>query len=149
MQFIILWFKFHLYLHSKLVFFQEIFALEVSNDYIKKALGKNWRDHKSTLKKLYLKKDISLEEKIEKCPAGNVEVPMGRCGSILEFEERRGIMFLQTFINFLVYSIYYIRNNNFIMQDRERVGTTSTQKQKFTHTAGSKSFACVADDKVF
>ncbi|KHG29646.1 Ribosomal RNA large subunit methyltransferase E [Gossypium arboreum] len=40
---------------------KEIFALEVSNDYIKKALGKNWRDHKSTLKKQYFKKDISLE----------------------------------------------------------------------------------------
>ncbi|MFQ6653452.1 hypothetical protein Gotur_024854, partial [Gossypium turneri] len=31
--------------------------------------------------------------------------------------------------------------------DRERVGTTSRQKQKFTHTAGSKSFAYVADDE--
>ncbi|MFQ6629594.1 hypothetical protein Gotur_008339, partial [Gossypium turneri] len=31
--------------------------------------------------------------------------------------------------------------------DRERVGTTSRQKQKFMHTAGSKSFACVADDE--
>ncbi|MFQ6667097.1 hypothetical protein Gotur_033228, partial [Gossypium turneri] len=31
--------------------------------------------------------------------------------------------------------------------DRERVGTTSRQKQKFTRIAGSKSFACVADDK--
>ncbi|MFQ6671004.1 hypothetical protein Gotur_035683 [Gossypium turneri] len=30
--------------------------------------------------------------------------------------------------------------------DRERVRTTSRQKQKFTHTAGSKSFACVADN---
>ncbi|MFQ6645622.1 hypothetical protein Gotur_020443 [Gossypium turneri] len=26
-----------------------------------------------------------------------------------------------------------------------RVGTSSRQKQKFTHTAGSKSFACVAE----
>ncbi|MFQ6629748.1 hypothetical protein Gotur_007198 [Gossypium turneri] len=34
-------------------------------------------------------------------------------------------------------------------EDRERVGTTSRQKQKFTHTAGSKSFACVADDNLF
>ncbi|KHG12250.1 Magnesium-protoporphyrin IX monomethyl ester [oxidative] cyclase 2 [Gossypium arboreum] len=33
------------------------------------------------------------------------------------------------------------------VKDRERVGTTSRQKQKFTHTAGSKSFACVADDE--
>ncbi|MFQ6646294.1 hypothetical protein Gotur_019364, partial [Gossypium turneri] len=31
--------------------------------------------------------------------------------------------------------------------DRERVGTTSRQKQKFTHTVGSKSFACVANDE--
>ncbi|KHG16887.1 Protein BCH1 [Gossypium arboreum] len=31
--------------------------------------------------------------------------------------------------------------------DRERVGTSSRQKQKFTHTAGSKSFACVAEAK--
>ncbi|PPS10554.1 hypothetical protein GOBAR_AA10090 [Gossypium barbadense] len=30
------------------------------------------------------------------------------------------------------------------IKDRERVGTSSRQKQKFTHTAGSKSFACVA-----
>ncbi|MFQ6653962.1 hypothetical protein Gotur_025116 [Gossypium turneri] len=29
--------------------------------------------------------------------------------------------------------------------DCERVETTSRQKQKFTHTVGSKSFACVAD----
>ncbi|KAH1129151.1 hypothetical protein J1N35_000529 [Gossypium stocksii] len=31
------------------------------------------------------------------------------------------------------------------IKDRERVGTTSRQKQKFTHTTGSKSFACVAE----
>ncbi|MFQ6623035.1 hypothetical protein Gotur_001438, partial [Gossypium turneri] len=31
--------------------------------------------------------------------------------------------------------------------DRERVGTTSRQKQKFPHTVGSKPFACVADDE--
>ncbi|KAK5811904.1 hypothetical protein PVK06_027289 [Gossypium arboreum] len=30
------------------------------------------------------------------------------------------------------------------IKDRERVGTSSKQKQKFTHTAGSRSFACVA-----
>ncbi|MFQ6624623.1 hypothetical protein Gotur_004497 [Gossypium turneri] len=30
-------------------------------------------------------------------------------------------------------------------EDRERVGTSSRQKQKFTHTAGPKSFACVAE----
>ncbi|KHG26116.1 pckA [Gossypium arboreum] len=31
---------------------KERFALEVSDAYIKKALGKKWRDHKSTLKKI-------------------------------------------------------------------------------------------------
>ncbi|KAK5839744.1 hypothetical protein PVK06_008579 [Gossypium arboreum] len=30
-------------------------------------------------------------------------------------------------------------------EDRERVGTSSRQKQKFMHTARSKSFACVAE----
>ncbi|MFQ6651846.1 hypothetical protein Gotur_024009, partial [Gossypium turneri] len=29
--------------------------------------------------------------------------------------------------------------------DRERVGKNSREKQKFTHTAGSKSFACVVE----
>ncbi|KAH1122163.1 hypothetical protein J1N35_005323 [Gossypium stocksii] len=29
--------------------------------------------------------------------------------------------------------------------DREQVGTSSRQKQKFTHTVGSKSFACAAE----
>ncbi|KAH1097161.1 hypothetical protein J1N35_014082 [Gossypium stocksii] len=29
--------------------------------------------------------------------------------------------------------------------DRERVGTSSRQKQKFTHTTGSRSFACVVE----
>ncbi|MFQ6662957.1 hypothetical protein Gotur_030644 [Gossypium turneri] len=35
------------------------------------------------------------------------------------------------------------------IKDCERVRTTSRQKQKFTHTARSKSFACVVDDEVF
>ncbi|MFQ6641537.1 hypothetical protein Gotur_016230 [Gossypium turneri] len=43
---------------------KERFALEVSDNYVKKALGKKWRDHKSTLKKEYLKKNISLKEKL-------------------------------------------------------------------------------------
>ncbi|PPS19532.1 hypothetical protein GOBAR_AA01063 [Gossypium barbadense] len=64
---------------------KERFALEVSDDYIKKALER----HKP-------------RGKIEKYPAGNVE-------------------------------------------DRERVGTSSRQKQKFTHMAGSRSFASVAE----
>ncbi|KHG17115.1 Uridylate kinase [Gossypium arboreum] len=37
------------------------FALEVSDNYVKKALGKKWRDHKSPLRE------------IAKCPAGNAE----------------------------------------------------------------------------
>ncbi|KHG08393.1 ATP-dependent helicase/nuclease subunit A [Gossypium arboreum] len=49
---------------------KERFALEVSNAYIKKALGKKWIDHKSTLKKEYFKKDISLEEKLRNVPPG-------------------------------------------------------------------------------
>ncbi|KAH1063473.1 hypothetical protein J1N35_028460 [Gossypium stocksii] len=64
-----------------------------------------------------------------------MERPIGRCG----------IMYFQTLIIISVYSIYYICNNNFIMYDCEQVGTTSKQKQKFMHTAGSKSFACVAE----
>ncbi|KHG12780.1 atpA [Gossypium arboreum] len=34
-------------------------------------------------------------------------------------------------------------------EDCERVGTSSKQKQKFTHTAGSKSLACVAEAEEF
>ncbi|PPS11395.1 hypothetical protein GOBAR_AA09243 [Gossypium barbadense] len=49
---------------------KERFALEVSDDHIKKALGKKWRDHKSNLKKLDFKKDISLEEKLRNIPPG-------------------------------------------------------------------------------
>ncbi|MFQ6666620.1 hypothetical protein Gotur_032908 [Gossypium turneri] len=43
---------------------KERFALEVLDNYVKKALGKKWRDHKSALKKEYFKKKISLEEKL-------------------------------------------------------------------------------------
>ncbi|MFQ6623031.1 hypothetical protein Gotur_001438 [Gossypium turneri] len=48
----------------------ERFALEVSDNYVKKALGKKWRDYKSVLKKEYFKKNISLEEKLENVPLG-------------------------------------------------------------------------------
>ncbi|MBA0637688.1 hypothetical protein Godav_029735, partial [Gossypium davidsonii] len=44
---------------------KERFALKVSDNYVKKALGKKWRDHKSTLNKEYFKKNISLEEKLQ------------------------------------------------------------------------------------
>ncbi|MBA0634873.1 hypothetical protein Godav_025880, partial [Gossypium davidsonii] len=40
------------------------FALEVSDNYVKKGLGKIWRDHKSTLKKKYFKTKTTLEEKL-------------------------------------------------------------------------------------
>ncbi|PPS10194.1 hypothetical protein GOBAR_AA10450 [Gossypium barbadense] len=96
---------------------KERFALEVSDDYIKKALGKKWRDHKSNLKKLYFKKDISLEEKLRNVPSGMLRY---------QWEDAARFWNLKKGV------------------DRERVGTSSRQKQKFTHTAGSKSFASVA-----
>ncbi|MFQ6641446.1 hypothetical protein Gotur_014565, partial [Gossypium turneri] len=50
------------------------FALKVSDNYVKKALGKKLRDHKSSLKKEYLKeyfnKNISLKEKLQNVPPG-------------------------------------------------------------------------------
>ncbi|KAG8501194.1 hypothetical protein CXB51_003283 [Gossypium anomalum] len=49
---------------------KERFALEVSDNYVKKALGKKWRDHKSALKKEYFKKNISLKEKLRNVPPG-------------------------------------------------------------------------------
>ncbi|KAK5835776.1 hypothetical protein PVK06_011483 [Gossypium arboreum] len=93
---------------------KERFALEVSDDYIKKALGKKWRDHKSNLKKLYFKKDISLEEKLRNVPSGMLRY---------QWEDAARFWNLKKGV------------------DRERVGTSSSQKQKFTHMAGSKSFA--------
>ncbi|KAK5826045.1 hypothetical protein PVK06_020951 [Gossypium arboreum] len=97
----------------------ERFVLEVSDNYVKKTLGKNWRDHKTTLKKEYFKKNISLEEKLRNVLSG-----------ILRYQWEDAIRFWNP-------------------KKGERVGTTTRQKQKFTHTAGSKSFACVADDEVF
>ncbi|KHG24295.1 Dihydroxy-acid dehydratase [Gossypium arboreum] len=49
---------------------KERFALEVLDNYVNKALGKKWRDHKSTLKKEYFKKNISLEEKLRNVQLG-------------------------------------------------------------------------------
>ncbi|KHG28273.1 hypothetical protein F383_34900 [Gossypium arboreum] len=97
---------------------KERFALEVSDDYIKKALGKRWRDNKSTLKKQYFKKDISLEEKLRNVPPG-----------MLRYQWEDAVRFW----------------NSKKGEDRERVGISSRQKQKFTHTAGSRSFASVAE----
>ncbi|PPS15511.1 hypothetical protein GOBAR_AA05070 [Gossypium barbadense] len=97
---------------------KEIFALEVSDDYIKKALGKRWRDNKSTLKKQYFKKDISLEEKLRNVPPGMLRYQWE--DAVRLWNSKKG-------------------------EDRERVETSSRQKQKFTHTAGSRSFASVAE----
>ncbi|PPS16716.1 hypothetical protein GOBAR_AA03870 [Gossypium barbadense] len=49
---------------------QALDNIKVSDDYIKKVLGKKWRDHKSTLKKEYFKKDIRVEEKLRNVPPG-------------------------------------------------------------------------------
>ncbi|MFQ6636203.1 hypothetical protein Gotur_012954 [Gossypium turneri] len=46
------------------------FVLEVSDTYVKKALGKRWRDYKSTLKKYYYKTKTTLEEKLQNVPPG-------------------------------------------------------------------------------
>ncbi|PPS07365.1 hypothetical protein GOBAR_AA13290 [Gossypium barbadense] len=97
---------------------KERFALEVSDDYIKKALGKRWRDNKSTLKKQYFKKDISLEEKLRNVPPG-----------MLRYQWEDAVRFW----------------NSKKGENRERVETSSRQKQKFTHTAGSRSFASVVE----
>ncbi|KAH1055545.1 hypothetical protein J1N35_033610 [Gossypium stocksii] len=97
---------------------KERFALEVSDAYIKKDLGKKWRDHKSILKKEYFKKPISLEEKLQNVPPG-----------MLRYQWEDAVRFW----------------NSKKGEDRERVGTSSRQKQKFTYTAGSRSFACVAE----
>ncbi|MFQ6652693.1 hypothetical protein Gotur_024443 [Gossypium turneri] len=94
------------------------FALEVSDTYVKKALGKRWRDHKRTLKKDYFKTKTILEEKLQNVSPG-----------MLRYQWEDAVRFW----------------NSKKGEDRERVGKSSRQKQKFTHTAGSKSFACVAE----
>ncbi|MFQ6634328.1 hypothetical protein Gotur_010120 [Gossypium turneri] len=46
------------------------FALEVFDAYVKKALGKIWRDHKSTLKRDYFKTKTTLDERLQNVPPG-------------------------------------------------------------------------------
>ncbi|KHF97313.1 hrcA [Gossypium arboreum] len=53
---------------------KERFALEVLDTYVKKTLGKKWRDHKNTLKKEYFKKNISLEEKLRNVSPGMLRI---------------------------------------------------------------------------
>ncbi|TYG83384.1 hypothetical protein ES288_D01G164200v1 [Gossypium darwinii] len=94
------------------------FALEVSDNYVKKALGKRWRNHKSTLKKEYFKIKTTLEEKLRNVPPGMLRYKWEDVVRL--WNSKKG-------------------------EDGERVGTSSRQKQKFTHTAGSKSFVFVAE----
>ncbi|KHG22784.1 pnp [Gossypium arboreum] len=91
---------------------KERFALEVSDNYVKKALGKKWGDHKSTLKKKYFKKNISLKKKLQNVLPG-----------MLRYQWEDAVRF----------------RNSKKGEDRECVETTNRQKQKFTHTARSKS----------
>ncbi|MFQ6625364.1 hypothetical protein Gotur_005954 [Gossypium turneri] len=46
-----------------LCYLQERFALDVSDNYVKKALGKKWRDHKSTSKKEYFKRNCEMSHR--------------------------------------------------------------------------------------
>ncbi|XP_040956457.1 uncharacterized protein [Gossypium hirsutum] len=98
------------------------FALEVSDAYVKKALGKRWRDHKSTLNKDYFKTKTTLDEKLQNVPPG-----------MLRYQWEEVVRFWTSKKE----------------EDRELVGKSSRQKQKFTHTTGSKSFAFVAQAEVF
>ncbi|KAG8491052.1 hypothetical protein CXB51_014206 [Gossypium anomalum] len=65
-----------------------------------------------------VKKDISLKEKLRNVPPG-----------MLRYQWEDAVRFW----------------NSKKGEDRERVGISSRQKQKFTHTAGSRSFASVAE----
>ncbi|KAE8690390.1 Purine permease 1 [Hibiscus syriacus] len=80
------------------------------DDYLKQALWKRWRDHKSSLKKKYFKNDLSLEEKLQ-----NVSLGM------LKYQWKDTVRFWSS-----------------------QKGQATT---KFTCTAGSKSFACIANNK--
>ncbi|KHG12473.1 hypothetical protein F383_07456 [Gossypium arboreum] len=86
---------------------KERFALEVSDNYVKKALGKKWRDHKRALKKKYFKKNISLEEKLRNVLLG-----------LLRYQWEDAVKFW----------------NSKKVEDREQVGTTSRQKKKNSRT---------------
>ncbi|MFQ6627560.1 hypothetical protein Gotur_004967 [Gossypium turneri] len=101
---------------------QALDNIKVSDTYVKKALGKILRDHKSTLKKYYFKTKTTLEEKLQNVPPG-----------MLRYQWEEAVRFW----------------NSKKGEDRERVGKSSRQKQKFTHTAGSKSFACVTKGELF
>ncbi|MFQ6665662.1 hypothetical protein Gotur_032320 [Gossypium turneri] len=88
---------------------QALNNIKVSDNYVKKALGKKWRDHKSALKKEYFKKNISLEEKLRNVLPGMVRYQWEDAARF--WNSKKG-------------------------EDREQVETTSRQKQIFTHTVG-------------
>ncbi|KAL4335846.1 hypothetical protein GQ457_07G004070 [Hibiscus cannabinus] len=94
------------------------FSLEVSDKYLKQTLGKKWRDHKSNLKKKFFKNDLTLESKKQNPPG------------ILRYQWEDACDFW----------------NSNKGESRERIGVVSREKQKFTHTAGSKSFARIANE---
>ncbi|KAL4297929.1 hypothetical protein GQ457_12G002640 [Hibiscus cannabinus] len=94
------------------------FSLEVPDKYLKQTLGKKWRDHKSNLKKKFFKNDLTLEGKKQNPPG------------ILRYQWEDACDFW----------------NSNKGESRERIGVSSREKQKFTHTAGSKSFARIANE---
>ncbi|MFQ6661078.1 hypothetical protein Gotur_029363 [Gossypium turneri] len=77
------------------------FALEVSDNYVKKVLRKRWRDHKNTLKKEYFKTKAILEEKLRNVLPG-----------MLRYQWEDVVRFW----------------NSKKGEDRERVGKSSRQK---------------------
>ncbi|MFQ6663954.1 hypothetical protein Gotur_031240 [Gossypium turneri] len=80
---------------------QALNNIKVSDNYVKKTLGKKWKDHKSALKKEYFKKNISLEEKLQNVSPGT-----------LRYQWEDAVRFW----------------NSKKGEDHERVGTTSRQK---------------------
>ncbi|XP_040932000.1 uncharacterized protein [Gossypium hirsutum] len=85
---------------------KERFALEVSDDYIKKALGKRWRDNKSTLKKQYFKKDISLEEKLRNVPPGMLRYQWE--DAVRFWNSKKGEVLRISKLLYIVFTLYVI-----------------------------------------
>ncbi|PPS13835.1 hypothetical protein GOBAR_AA06721 [Gossypium barbadense] len=77
-----------------------------SDDYIKKALGKRWRDNKSTLKKQYFKKDISLEEKLRNVPPGMLRYQWE--DAVRSWNSKKGEVLRISKLLYIVFTIYVI-----------------------------------------
>ncbi|PPR94071.1 hypothetical protein GOBAR_AA26603 [Gossypium barbadense] len=77
-----------------------------SDDYIKKALGKRWRDNKSTLKKQYFKKDISLEEKLRNVPPGMLRYQWE--DAVRFWNSKKGEVLRISKLLYIVFTIYVI-----------------------------------------